>query len=78
MSIKHLFKITRYDGDVVHYAAMLTSGHVICDCMMGVNLGIPCRHYWAMFYQSSHVYFHLGMFNKRYVFSCVLYDQELT
>jgi len=63
-NILRLYKISRYNSDIHHYVTVLESGHIICDCMMGVNLGIPCRHAFAVLYTTD-VMFHLSFFNSR-------------
>jgi hypothetical protein len=36
---------------------------------MGVNLGLPCRHFYAVLRKpSTPVQFHLGLFNRRYAY----------
>lgn len=63
-TIRLLFKVCRYNSDAHHYVAVLESGHVICDCMMITNLGIPCRHIYTVLFHAK-VMFHLAMFNAR-------------
>ncbi|KAJ6541374.1 hypothetical protein B0H19DRAFT_958648, partial [Mycena capillaripes] len=66
---EHLFKISHYASATVHFIAVLDNGHIICDCMMGTNLGIPCRHFYTLlrsFKSRQLVTFHLGLFNSRY------------
>ncbi|KAF8190680.1 hypothetical protein K438DRAFT_1546217, partial [Mycena galopus ATCC 62051] len=45
---EQLFKISHYASATVHFIAVLDNGHIICDCMMGTNLGIPCRHFYTL------------------------------
>lgn len=61
-----LFAVKHYATFAVHYLALLDNGHPVCDCMMGTNLGIPCRHFYTVL-RRSQAHFHLGLFNKRYV-----------
>jgi hypothetical protein len=62
-----IFQIKHYAGQSVHYLAVLGHDwHSFCDCMMGVNLGIPCRHFYAVLRcMRPFVRFHLGLFNSR-------------
>ena len=63
-----LCQIWHYATQASHHIAILQTGHFICDCMMGTNLGIPCRHFYAVLLMpSSPVQFHLGLFNQRFV-----------
>src|SRR6202142_3431380 len=66
--ITHMYKIMCYDSNTSHFAVVLANGHVVCDCMMGINLGIPCRHIFALLYLTSTVAFHISMYNKRFVY----------
>ena len=62
-----VFNVTQYATDASHYLAILNTGHPICDCMMGTNLGLPCRHFYSILRATnSTVQFHLGLFNRRY------------
>ncbi len=69
-----LFKIAYYTSESIHFIAVLDTEHTSYDCMMGINLGIPCHHYYALLCYSqltreqgsSAVVFHLGLFNQRY------------
>ena len=63
-----LFQITHYATSAVHMVALLETGHFICDCMMVTNLGLPCRHFYAVLKLSnSPTHFHLGLLNRRCV-----------
>ncbi|KAK0455367.1 uncharacterized protein EV420DRAFT_1272717, partial [Desarmillaria tabescens] len=70
-----LFKIAYYTSESIHFIAVLDMGHTLCDCMMGINLGIPCCHYYALLHYSrltreqglSTVVFYLSLFNQRYL-----------
>jgi hypothetical protein len=70
--VTHLYKVMRYNCDTCHFAVVLANGHVICDCMMGINLGIPCRHFYSLLFMTSTVVFHISMFNRRLVNSASL------
>src|ERR1700730_13759145 len=76
LSVSALFQIQHYASQSTHYLALVSAddssesgqvNHPVCDCMMGVNLGIPCRHYYAVLRCRSSVQFHLGLFNQRLV-----------
>lgn len=65
-----LYRITLAAANVtaVHFIAVVDSGRFLCDCLMHVNSGIPCRHYFCLLRRSQgRVAFHLGMYNARYV-----------
>jgi hypothetical protein len=59
--------VKHYATTACHYLVLLDNGHPVCDCMMGTNLGIPCRHFYAVLRMSrSQAQFHLGLLNRRY------------
>ena len=61
-----IFEVKHYATTLSHYVAILDTNHPVCDCMMGINLGIPCHHFYAVLrYSSSSAQFHLGLFNQR-------------
>ncbi|KZP10264.1 hypothetical protein FIBSPDRAFT_710647, partial [Athelia psychrophila] len=61
LQIKQYFKVSHYDSGVVHYVVVLAGGQYVCDCMMGINLGIPCRHFFAVLYMGTGISFHIGL-----------------
>jgi hypothetical protein len=63
-NVKHLYKVVRYHSDAHHFVTILDNGHLICDCMMLTNLGIPCRHIFSLFVHTN-IAFHLSMINAR-------------
>ncbi|KAJ7705934.1 hypothetical protein B0H14DRAFT_2415855 [Mycena olivaceomarginata] len=40
----HLLRITHRETGATHIIAILPDGRYICDCCMGNNLGVVCRH----------------------------------
>lgn len=65
--------IRRMEGtETVHVLALLRGGSYVCDCMMGTNKGIPCRHYFAVLQRSSNVSFSLSLVGKRCVVHATL------
>jgi hypothetical protein len=65
LTVKSLVKVQR--GATTHILALLSGGSYVCDCMMGTNAGIPCRHYFAVLNRSPNVRFSLALVQKRYV-----------
>jgi hypothetical protein len=66
-SCMSVFHVTQYATNVSHYIAILDTGHPICDCMMGTNLGLPCRHFYSVLRASDSICFHLGLVNRRWL-----------
>lgn len=63
-TLRRLYKVSQYGSAVRHYVSMLESGHFVCDCMMGTNLGIPCRHIFTILVMTQAT-FHISMYNRR-------------
>ena len=55
LQVQHLLRVTRIGTSVVHYVAILP------DCCMGLNLGIPCRHYFQVLLKMPNLLFHIGL-----------------
>ncbi|KAJ3910840.1 hypothetical protein F5877DRAFT_55871 [Lentinula edodes] len=71
LRIWFLFKVQRLGGIATHYLVVLRDGRAICDCCMGLNLGIPCRHYFHLFTKVEGLVFSIGMIRARCVFTNV-------
>lgn len=65
-SLRAVFRIEHRVTAIVHYLFVLEDGRCICDCCMPMNMGIPCRHYWAA-WQAGAVFFHISLVSKRYI-----------
>ncbi|TFK33808.1 hypothetical protein BDQ12DRAFT_577998, partial [Crucibulum laeve] len=62
LRVKHLFRIMHVGTGSTHYITLLEDGYrYICDCCMGINLGIPCRHYFKLLTRMSSLRFHIGL-----------------
>jgi hypothetical protein len=63
--VQRMYLVSRYNNSQVrHYVIVLASGYIICDCVSGINLGIPCRHVFAILYKTDAL-FHISLFNPR-------------
>ncbi|KAF9539207.1 hypothetical protein CPC08DRAFT_651250 [Agrocybe pediades] len=49
-----------------HYLMILSDKRYICDCCMGVSLGIPCRHYFQAWTTFKGLPFSLGLIRARW------------
>ena len=66
LSVKHLLRIIHIsESGSSHVVAVLKDGRVICDCCMGINLGIPCRHFFASWLKFQGLGFHISMIRAR-------------
>lgn len=43
LNVIHLLRILHLGTNATHYLAILPDNRYVCDCCMGINLGIPCR-----------------------------------
>ncbi|PPQ86528.1 hypothetical protein CVT25_007179 [Psilocybe cyanescens] len=59
--VQHLLKISHMGTvHMTHSLAILNNGFYFCDCCMGVNLGIPCQHYFQVLSVVKGLRFHLA------------------
>jgi hypothetical protein len=70
LSVQHLLKIVHLSGHSTHFLALLPDGRYVCDCCMGLNLGIPCRHYFQALTTVKNLRFHIGLVRPRSVCFC--------
>jgi len=45
LKVIYLLQITHLRTSTTHYLAVLPDNWYVCNCCMGMNLGIPCCHY---------------------------------
>lgn len=65
--IHQLFKVTHQATGAIHYLVHLADDRCICDCCMGMNLGVPCRHFFNVWVKVQGLPFHMGLIRPRYV-----------
>lgn len=68
LEVQHILRITHKATGKVHHLVILQDKRYICDCCMGLNLGIPCRHYFTAWTSVQGLPFHIGLVRSR----CVL------
>ena len=66
LTITQLLRITHLSGGQPHYLALIGDGRYICDCCMGINLGIPCRHYFQALMTVPGLQFSIALVRARY------------
>ncbi|KAF9522673.1 hypothetical protein CPB83DRAFT_776724 [Crepidotus variabilis] len=74
LSVQHLYRVESIGGQSLHMIAILSDGNYACDCCMGTNLGLPCRHYFQVLSSMPTLKFSLGIIRPR----CVIYCYEIT
>lgn len=65
LEVRHILRIIHKATGKVHYLVLLQDKRYICDCCMGINLGIPCRHYFAAWTNVQNLPFHIGLVRPR-------------
>lgn len=65
LNVKHILRIAHLGAKSWHILAVLDDGRCICDCCMGVNLGIPCRHFFQAWTSFKGLPFHIGNIRAR-------------
>jgi len=69
LPITHLLRVTHLSPETpsTHTIALLEHGLYVCDCCMGANLGIPCRHFFNAMTNIRSLPFHIGLIRTRCV-----------
>ncbi|KIJ91596.1 hypothetical protein K443DRAFT_114811 [Laccaria amethystina LaAM-08-1] len=65
LRVRHLLCVKRMGTNTKHYLAVLSDGCYVCDCCMGLNLGLPCRHFFQVMLKMESLQFHIGLVRAR-------------
>ncbi|KDQ56236.1 hypothetical protein JAAARDRAFT_132454 [Jaapia argillacea MUCL 33604] len=68
LKIQHLLQVSHLGTKATHVIALLPGGRYVCDCCMGMNLGVPCRHYFQVLTCVRSLTFHIGLIRARFTF----------
>lgn len=68
LEVHHLLRIVHSSTGATHHLAILRDGRYICDCCMGLNLGLPCRHFFQAWTKIQGLRFHISFIRSRYRF----------
>lgn len=63
--VRQLLRVTHRGLHTVHMVALLDDHSYLCDCGMGTNLGIPCRHYFQVLSVVKNLKFNLKVVRAR-------------
>lgn len=66
LDVRFIVRVTLRGTTAQHIVLILNHDRYICDCCMGINLGLPCRHYFATLGVMVGMQFHLGIIRTRY------------
>ncbi|KZV97733.1 hypothetical protein EXIGLDRAFT_607625, partial [Exidia glandulosa HHB12029] len=67
LTVTHLFAVSHTASKATHTVAIIDPLCHVCDCMMLTNLGIPCRHFFAVWQRVQGMQFHIGLIRKRWL-----------
>ncbi|KAF7362848.1 hypothetical protein MVEN_00634600 [Mycena venus] len=62
----HVLKIVHMHTQATHILVLLPDGRYMCDCCMGTNLGVVCRHYLVAWLRIPGLPFHLSLIRARW------------
>ncbi|KAJ6482216.1 hypothetical protein C8R47DRAFT_982152, partial [Mycena vitilis] len=62
----HLIKIVHTHSGATHIIAIFSDGRYLCDCCMGMNLGVVCRHYFVAWVKIPGLPFHISLIRARW------------
>lgn len=68
LTIKHLIEVMHIGTNALHIVTLLPDDSYVtyvCDCCMGMNLGLPCRHYFQVLSAIKTLKFNLGVIRAR-------------
>ncbi|PPR08003.1 hypothetical protein CVT24_003754 [Panaeolus cyanescens] len=63
--VQNVLRIVHQGSNKAHILLILDNSSYICDCSMGISLGLPCRHYFQALSHLSNFRFHLGVIRAR-------------
>ncbi|EPQ55885.1 hypothetical protein GLOTRDRAFT_40967, partial [Gloeophyllum trabeum ATCC 11539] len=61
LKVQHILQIIYLGPSAMHYLLLLTDGRYICDCAMGLSLGLPCRHFFQALVKFKGLIFHISL-----------------
>lgn len=65
LQVLHLLRVVHLATGASHYVAILPDNRYICDCCMGLNVGVPCRHYFQVWTTVKGLVFHISLIRPR-------------
>ncbi|TEB20381.1 hypothetical protein FA13DRAFT_242387 [Coprinellus micaceus] len=67
LNVTHIIRITHLSSRMPHYLLVLSNDQYMCDCAMGLNLGLPCRHFFHAWTTFKGLCFQLGLIRRRWL-----------
>jgi hypothetical protein len=65
-TILEIWLIVSAMGSLKHHIILMNDGSFMCTCLMIINFGIPCRHFFSLMRINPLVRFSMKMINKRW------------
>ncbi|RHZ83105.1 hypothetical protein Glove_99g260 [Diversispora epigaea] len=60
------YKVQRRNCVHVNFVIILTDRSHLCTCMLLINFGLICRHFWHIFAIDSNAFFHVTLIPRRW------------
>ena len=76
ISPQHLLEIIHISTGTSHFLLVLPDGCYACDCSMGINLGIPCRHFFQAWTSFKGLKFNISLIWAWYAFPFSILNQR--
>ncbi|TEB23720.1 hypothetical protein FA13DRAFT_1597587, partial [Coprinellus micaceus] len=61
LQVRNVLRVVHQGTGKQHLVALLDNKSYVCDCAMGMNLGIPCRHYFSVLTSVREFRFHISV-----------------
>ncbi|TEB38588.1 hypothetical protein FA13DRAFT_1751285 [Coprinellus micaceus] len=67
LQVRNVLRVVHQGTGKQHLVALLDNKSYVCDCAMGMNLGIPCRHYFSVLTSVREFRFHISVVRSRWL-----------
>ncbi|KAF6755022.1 hypothetical protein DFP72DRAFT_812237 [Ephemerocybe angulata] len=65
LRVTMVLRVSHLGTGKAHILAFTDNQTYVCDCTMGLSLGLPCRHYFHVLSSTGNLRFHLSVINRR-------------
>lgn len=66
LRVTMVLRVSHLGTGKTHILAFMDNQTYVCDCTMGLSLGLPCRHYFHVLSSTGNLRFHLSVINRRW------------
>ena len=67
LQVRNVLRVVHQGTGKQHLVVLLDNKSYVCDYAMGMNLGIPCRHYFSVLTSVREFRFHISVVRSRSV-----------